>query len=199
MSRRVERSADLTARARFIEVRARAIQREVNQLHLLARKNSAGPRIRSNPQQQFRPFGVPFPEFVQRRTPGPVYCPCSMGFSIKLLFLLPIVPPFSRSITALAPHDATSGRPPPSESIASIEYFPEHVDHWRGRPLSEKANVTDARTPFVKPGRHRIPACSGLLGRLDLLRISTTMIFPSTTFAGKEPPQSPRSPQSTRW
>jgi hypothetical protein len=45
----VERRSDLTARACLVKVRARAIQREVDELHFLARQDAAGPRVRAHP------------------------------------------------------------------------------------------------------------------------------------------------------
>src|SRR5271154_5775419 len=90
-----ESGADLAACAFFIEVRAGAIQREVDQLHLLARQNAAGPWVRSNPQQHFRSFGIPFSEFVQRRTPRVCglrrrrcFCCYSFGCHISSFFSL---------------------------------------------------------------------------------------------------------------
>jgi hypothetical protein len=66
----VQRCTDLAARASFIEGCARAVQGEEDQFHFLARKNAAGPRVCSDPQQQFRSFGIPFLKFVERRAHG---------------------------------------------------------------------------------------------------------------------------------
>ena len=43
-----ERSADLAARAFFIQIRAGAIQREEDQLHFLAWQNAALPRVHAH-------------------------------------------------------------------------------------------------------------------------------------------------------
>ncbi len=56
---RVERSANLAAGTFFVEVRAGAIQREVDQLHFLARQNSASPRIRADTATAVPPLSDP--------------------------------------------------------------------------------------------------------------------------------------------
>ena len=66
----IQRRANLTARAYLVKVRARGIQRKVDELLIFARKSAAGPRVRSNLQQQFCSFGIPFSELVERRAPG---------------------------------------------------------------------------------------------------------------------------------
>jgi hypothetical protein len=62
----LERSTDVAPRARLIQVRAGTTEPNGDQLHLLARQNSAGPRTCPHSQQQFSPFGIPLLEFVQR-------------------------------------------------------------------------------------------------------------------------------------
>ena len=66
----IQRCADLTARAGLVEVRARAVQCEGDQLHFLARQDAAGPRVRAHAQQQFRSFGVPFLELSRDEPQG---------------------------------------------------------------------------------------------------------------------------------